>query len=73
MLTAIAPIRPLGWDLPYAAGVELRKKKKKKTDKNFCLFLFIANPSIYSFTHLGFRQHLVGAHDDERTVSTLIT
>ena len=30
----IAPIRPLAWELPYAAGVALKsKKKKKKTSK----------------------------------------
>ena len=27
---AIAPIRPLAWDTPYAAGVALEKAKKKK-------------------------------------------
>jgi len=27
---ALAPIRPLAWELPYAAGVALEKKKKKK-------------------------------------------
>ena len=32
-LAAIAPIRPLAWDPPYAAGEALKKKKKKKKDK----------------------------------------
>ena len=27
---AIAPIRPLAWEPPYAAGVALKKEKKKK-------------------------------------------
>ena len=27
---AIAPIRPLAWESPYAAGVALEKAKKKK-------------------------------------------
>ena len=27
---ATAPIRPLAWELPYAAGVALRRIKKKK-------------------------------------------
>ena len=27
---AVAPIRPLAWELPYAAGVALKGKKKKK-------------------------------------------
>ena len=26
---AIAPIRPLAWELPYAAGVVLKSNKKK--------------------------------------------
>ena len=29
-LVAVAPIRPLAWELPYAAGVALKSKKKKK-------------------------------------------
>ena len=29
-LVAIAPIRPLAWELPYALGVALKSKKKKK-------------------------------------------
>ena len=28
---AVAPIRPLAWEPPYAAGTALGKKKKKKT------------------------------------------
>ena len=30
---AAAPIQPLGWELPYAAGAALKRKKKNK--KNF--------------------------------------
>ena len=29
--SAVAPIRPLGWELPYAVGAALKRKKKKKT------------------------------------------
>ena len=29
-LAAVAPIRPLGWELSYAAGAALKSKKKKK-------------------------------------------
>ena len=29
---AIAPIRPLAWEPPYATGVALKKMKKKKKD-----------------------------------------
>ena len=31
---AVAPIRPLAWDPPYATGIALKKKKKKKTFLN---------------------------------------
>ena len=27
---AVAPIRPLAWEPPYAAGVALKKQKKKR-------------------------------------------
>ena len=30
---AVAPIRPLAWEPPYAAGEALRKQKKKKKKK----------------------------------------
>ena len=30
-VAAAAPIRPLAWELPYAAGVALKKKKKNLT------------------------------------------
>ena len=29
-LAAVAPIRPLAWELPYAAGAALKSKKKEK-------------------------------------------
>ena len=29
-LAAVAPIRPLAWDLPYAMGAALKKKKKEQ-------------------------------------------
>ena len=29
-LTAIAPMRPLAWELPHVAGVALKRQKKKK-------------------------------------------
>ena len=33
-LAAVAPIQPLAWELPYAAGVALkRQKNNKKTNK----------------------------------------
>ena len=33
---AAAPIQPLGWKLPYAADVALKKKKKETKKKSFC-------------------------------------
>jgi len=32
---ATAPIQPLAWELPYAAGVTLKKKKERKKRKKF--------------------------------------
>ena len=32
-VAAVAPIRPLAWDPPYAASVALKSKKKKKRQK----------------------------------------
>ena len=32
-LAAVALIQPLGWELPYAMGVALKKRKKKKEKK----------------------------------------
>ena len=29
---AVAPVRPLAWEPPYATGVALKKTKKKKKD-----------------------------------------
>ena len=34
-LAPVAPTRPLAWELPYAAGVALKKSKKKKVIKYF--------------------------------------
>ena len=34
-LAAIALIRPLAWEPPYAMGVALEKTKKKKKDTNY--------------------------------------
>ena len=32
-MAAIAPIQPLAWELPYAAGMALWKKDKTKQNK----------------------------------------
>ena len=34
-LAAVAQIRPLAWELPYAAGAALKKEKEKKDSKQF--------------------------------------
>jgi len=33
-MAAIAPIQPLAWELPYAAGMALWKKDKTKQNNN---------------------------------------
>ena len=33
-LAAIAQIRPLAWELPYALGAALKRQKKKKSIKS---------------------------------------
>ena len=33
-LAAVAPIRPLAWELPYATGSALRRLKTKRKRKN---------------------------------------
>ena len=30
---AVAPIQPLAWELPYAAGVALKRPKKKREEQ----------------------------------------
>ena len=32
---AVAPIQPLAWEPPYAAGAALKRGEKKVTDKRF--------------------------------------
>ena len=32
-LAAVAPIRPVAWELPYASGAALKSKKKKVTKR----------------------------------------
>ena len=44
MLVATAPIRPLAWEPPYAAGVALEKtkrKEKKRKKKKQAFFEFL--------------------------------
>ena len=52
-LAAIAPIRPLAWEPPYAAGAPLEKAKRQKKKKPIlinnseCLILFWSYTNIY--------------------------
>jgi len=34
---AAALIRPIAWELPYAAGVALKRKKKKEKNLDTCM------------------------------------
>ena len=38
---AVALIRPLAWELTYAAGVVLKKKKRKKKIGTFSIELYL--------------------------------
>ena len=38
-LAAVAPIRHLAWEPPYAAGVALRRQKKKENEKGKCFIV----------------------------------
>ena len=42
-LAAAAPIRPLGWDLPYATSAALKKANKNKTNYITLPFTGIVN------------------------------
>ena len=47
-LAAVAPIRPLAWEPPYAEGAALKRKKKKKWT------LFKTKSSVTGFLHVTF-------------------
>ena len=49
-LAAIALIRPLAWELPYAVGAALKKDKKKKIGLLVCWFVFRAAPAAYGIS-----------------------
>ena len=53
-LAAVAPIRPLAWEPPYAAGAALKKKKKKKAK-----IMFVGRDTFVSKA-LSPAQHVVG-------------
>ena len=54
-LAALAPIRPLAWELPYATGAALEKdKEKKQTKKKACLINLLFGSPADLFPALGF-------------------
>ena len=60
-LAATALIRPLAWELPYAADVALKRKKKKVTDYN----VVAENYSFWSYKDLAsatYYMHLLGLY-----------
>ena len=40
---AVAPIRPLAWEPPYAASAALKSKKKKKKEKKWDKWTYLQN------------------------------
>ena len=46
-LAATAPIRPLGWEPPYAMGVALEKAKIQKKKKLECFLLLSFESSLH--------------------------
>ena len=46
---AVAPIRPLAWESPYAGGVALKRQKTTKPKKPLQLLRFSCNNSNYSY------------------------
>ena len=54
-LAAAAPIQPLAWKLPYAAGAALKRKKKKKIGLACCFPVHSSKfftLSVFQFSHL---------------------
>ena len=37
-VTAVAPVRPLAWESPYAAGAALKEKEK---EKNIYIYVYV--------------------------------
>ena len=46
-LGAVALIRPLAWELPYAVGASLKRQKKKKKERKREVVLLSPYPSLY--------------------------
>ena len=39
----VAPVQSLAWELPYAEGVAIKRKRKKKTHRSFCCGSVVTN------------------------------
>ena len=46
---AVASIRPLAWELAYAAGVAVKSKKKKEKERKECKIVGLDNPEAEHF------------------------
>ena len=53
-LAALAPIRPLAWEPPYAAGANLEKTKKKKITFNSCILMRFQQGPYIEFSFFSF-------------------
>ena len=58
---ATAPIQPLAWEPPCAAGTALKRQKKKSAVTK--LFGCLSKVSLYSFTVFEFRSLIVTCFD----------
>ena len=45
-MAAAAPIRPVAWELPYATGAALKRKKEKKRKKKKITSVYPLIPGI---------------------------
>ena len=54
-LAAAAPIRPLAWEPPHAAGAALKKDKKKKKKNQYC-FPFLSFSQLITWYPSAFNQ-----------------
>ena len=63
-LAAVAPIRPLAWEPPYASGVALKSKKNKNKPKNKKL-------NFGSSRHGSEEMNLTSIHEDPGSIPGL--
>ena len=56
ILCSVSPIPPLAWELPYVAGVALKKAEKKKKKKKVLSLSFLASGLVESMQSLAVQQ-----------------